>query len=307
MLPTYNNNSNTGAAKPSSPIIPLRQPLEAYICRSFLRHGHCRYGGCAHRPRGLDGVSLHGGDYARLASLTPPASDGSSSGEDERRTTEERYHPPPPGSLVAGSLQQQQQQLTGHHNLVFLPELPLWAVTTTPATVAVAESVATSHQQQAMEGGGSGEGCKYLHLSPDEVVPTLERLVREGWGFVTCCINHQNRSGCTRFGHHAPMCKYLHISRKEEAEWATYMSPHVKELRMAHKLREDKKRAEKDNNSPHASRDVNGGAHRIETRIVAGHGKPATDYHWRYCVVRILPTVSKGTLLPRHGVPLSSH
>jgi hypothetical protein len=225
----------TSSAATPGPIVPLKHPLEAYVCRSFLRHGYCRFGGCSstQQPSGDDGGAV--GDamdhHARLASLTPPSSGASSSCDDERRPAERH---------VTGS----------HPTMTRLPDLIEFAEHDAPDSTA--------------------RGCKYLHLKPENVVPTLERLVREGWGFVTCCINYQNRNGCTRYGRTTPMCKYLHISSKEEAEWASKMSPYVRELRKAHILREEKKRAEKQDHNANAPSDVTGGAHRIETRVVVG-------------------------------------
>jgi hypothetical protein len=229
MLPT------SSAATPT-PVLPLKHPLEAYVCRSFLRHGHCRFGGCATQQPSSDdgGAAADARDHARLASLTPPSSGASSSCDDERRPAKRR------GSNVTGS----------HPTMMLLPDLTEFAEHDAPDSTA--------------------RGCKYLHLKPEDVVPTLERLVMEGWGFVTCCINYQNRNGCTRYGRTTPMCKYLHISSKEEAEWTSKMSPYVRELRKAHILREEKKRAEKQDHNANAPSDVTGGAHRIETRVVVG-------------------------------------
>jgi hypothetical protein len=91
---------------------------------------------------------------------------------------------------------------------------------------------------------GRHRECKFLHVSADDIKPLLRRLVLEGRGFVVCCKDYQCKpNGCRRgigkssnplLSTSGPMCKFLHLSNAEEAEWLSLTSSVNKRMREAY-------------------------------------------------------------------------
>lgn len=85
--------------------------------------------------------------------------------------------------------------------------------------------------------GASGDAsrrheCRYVHIAAADVVSVLRTLVRDGRGFVCGCKDFQCKpGGCQRSDRTGVMCRYLHLTSEQEAQWLSEASEEARSLR----------------------------------------------------------------------------